>query len=214
MTNGVTGYSVTCIDDIKAGAYIDENLRQVSNHSYESALKADDKKNGGNGNRILDESEISVFNMLSRASDTGIYASQYLNNLTYADVYETVRINLHNIVTTEYPEVRNEAIRDFFKGYNNNPVMVNGFFEQAASEWGMNMTNGEVTAILEAVLESIPEGRERYCDEYRTVYDAWQTYSQKPADKKFKNSPVAFITRIFGADRLDNLDEAIKKLYK
>ena len=99
--------------------------------------------------------------------------------------------------------------------YNNEASIstANGFFEQMASEWGPSMTNGQATQLLEMILETV-QGDDRYCDEYGTINDAYKYYKSKPEDEKFKNSPMAFLTRLFSADRLDNLDEAIKRIYK
>lgn len=155
--------------------------------------------------------KVSLFN--GEAAVDGLAYSYALRGATSELEYAYIGAEIEAIADFPIKGKRDEAVKDFLRAYNNGSAK-NGFFEQMASEWGSGITNKQATLLLKTILDSVPEGEKRYCDEYGTIYEAYQHYASQPEDKKFKNSPVAFFTRLFGADRLDNLDEAIKKVYK
>ena len=155
--------------------------------------------------------KVSIFN--DENALNGLAYGSALRGETTETEYAFIGATIEAMAEFPIKEKRYEAVKDFLSGYNSSPAK-NGFFEQIASEWGSGITNKQAAQLLKTILDSVPEGEKRYCDEYGTIYEAYKHYSSQPEDKRFKNSPVAFFTRMFGVDRLDNLDEAVKKIYK
>ena len=106
---------------------------------------------------------------------------------------------------------------DFIKGYYyRDYVFANGFFEQIASEGeSSRLTNGEVAHVLKALFDHInekypnPTGQDE--KDFATIKAAYYECKAKDPTKKFSNPQ--FWKRIIGTDDLDNLDDAIERIW-
>ena len=138
----------------------------------------------------------------------GYSISNILNGPTAK--YDDIKLTMKKISEFPVEKKKLSMIKEFLSGYTVGHSK-NGFFEQLGSEWGEGVTNGDAVLFLKAIMNSIPE-EQRYCDEYGTVQKIYNEYSKKPADEKFKDSKLSFISSMFGLNTLDQLDEAIEKL--
>ena len=61
-------------------------------------------------------------------------------------------------------------------------------------------------------MSSMPEEK-KYTDDFGTINRIYQEYKNKPADAKFKDSTFSAISSMFSLNTLDQLDDAIERLF-
>ena len=129
----------------------------------------------------------------------------------YTKNYAKTKAAIEKITTFPVQEKKYEVIKNFLLGYSIGDAR-NGFFEQLGHEYGENFTNGEIVNLLKAIMDALPEEK-KYTDTYGKVHKIYEEYSSKPQDEAFKDSKFSAISRIFSLNTLDQLDDAIEKLY-
>ena len=65
---------------------------------------------------------------------------------------------------------------------------------------------------MNMLLDNVP-AEKRESKDYKFLEKTYNEYSKKPADDDFENSKWSAISSMFGCDTLDNLDEAVSRLY-
>ena len=164
------------------------------------------------GSRTIrnDYGEDSTIWEFSGAVNLGYRVGGALDNYTTANGKKFVKNVMKE--AAEYPVTANKrkVLKDILFGYNVNGGR-NGFFEQLGTEYGSKeaFTNGEVLNFLKAIMDCIPE-KERYCDDFGTIQKFYDEYSQRDPNEIFENHGFwNGVGRMFGCDKLDNLDEAV-----
>lgn len=104
-----------------------------------------------------------------------------------------------------------EVLRDFLLGYEGGKAK-NGIFEQMGSEWGDAFKNEDVLPFMKALLDNVPEEKKN-TKEYKFLQKTYNEYNSRQKDDAFTDSKFAIVSSLFGLNTLDNLDEAINRLY-
>lgn len=167
-------------------------------------------------NNSVGDLETGTIRENTGAKDLGQKIGKFLDNLTMPSERKEVKKILKE--ASSFPDIprKREVLRDIIDGYNNMGGR-NGFFEQIGTEWAKKdyFTNGEVLNFLKSIMDVIPES-ERINKKgnpnkhFVTIQNFYNEYSQKDPNEKFGNNE--FWKRLIGCDKLDNLDEAVKKL--
>lgn len=172
--------------------------------------KLDSKQSGqlGNGDGIaralyMDDPFEGAFNI-------GYNYSKILDGITTD--YSGCKAALNKLITFPVEAKKVSVIRDFLSGYAVGGAR-NGIFEQMASEYGDAFKNKDVVPFMKLFLDNVPQAK-RDSKDYEFLKKTYEEYSQKPADDAFENSKWSAISCLFGCDTLDNLDEAVSRLYK
>ena len=130
----------------------------------------------------------------------------------YTRNYNKTKVAMEKIASFPVESKKYEVVKEFLSGYDIGGAN-NGFFEQIGHEYGKNFTNGEVVTFLKAVMDALPEEK-KYTDTFGKVYKIYEKYNAKPAEEPFKDSTFSCISRIYSLNTLDQLDDAIKELFK
>ena len=189
----------------------------------------DKKENGGNGNGRVDGNEIKLFTDIMKHRYNYEYSfdkldskqstelgegsaaarEMYMNgefqgpwNLGYSVSkklkgvtmsYEGCKEALDKLATFPVGAKKVSAIKDFLSGYALGGAR-NGIFEQMASEYGDAFKNKDVVPFMKMLLDNVPAEKRESKDD-------------------FEHSKWSAISSMFGCDTLDNLDEAVSRLY-
>lgn len=133
----------------------------------------------------------------------------------YTTEGDSSRINrtLDRLLEDYTPELNNKLTVNFLKGYySNNGWFGSGMFEQLGSENDSSkITNGKAAALMKKIMDAVPQDK-RESDDYKTLESAYQEYSSKNAEEKFGDKS-GMIARMFGTGYLDNLDDAVERLF-
>ena len=115
-------------------------------------------------------------------------------------------------------QVNEDNVEEFLKGYYDTyGGLDNGFFEQIASERGnTRLSNGEVVKVIKAIIDkydgtSLSDEKEKALQKVKSIYE---DYRNKPANSRFSNESGSWWFRLWGADVLDTLDDAVETLIK
>lgn len=125
--------------------------------------------------------------------------------------YDFCKEALNKLNTFPVGTKRQEAVREFINGFNLGDAR-NGIFEQMGSEWGNAFKNKDVVPFMKTIIDNVPEDK-KGTKEYEFLVKTYNEYSSKPADEDFKDSKFSAISSFFGCNTLDNLDEAVDKLF-
>ena len=139
----------------------------------------------------------------------GYSVSKKLKGVTMS--YEGCKEALDKLATFPAGAKKVSAIKDFLSGYALGGAR-NGIFEQMASEYGDAFKNKDVVPFMKMLLDNVP-AEKRESKDYKFLEKTYNEYSKKPADDDFENSKWSAISSMFGCDTLDNLDEAVSRLY-
>ena len=64
---------------------------------------------------------------------------------------------------------------------------------------------------MKKIMDAVPEDK-RNSEDYKTLESAYQEYSSKNSEEKFGDKSGMF-ARMFGTGYLDNLDDAVERLF-
>ncbi len=125
--------------------------------------------------------------------------------------YSLCKESLQKLVDFPVEAKKYSTIQEFLKGYELGGAR-NGIFEQMASEYGDAFKNQDVVPFMKMLLDNVPEEK-RDSKDYKFLQKTYEEYSSKPGNDDFENSKWSAISCLFGCDTLDNLDEAVARLY-
>jgi len=147
-------------------------------------------------------------------SDLGSDLAVDLIGSTNINERKEIKNILHEAATFPVQMHKKEVLKEIFNEYREWSAGGNGLFQQIGTEWASKeqFTNKEVLEFLKAIMDSIPED-DKYSDDYGYINDFYKEYSQRDPEERFTNHGFwNNLGRVFGADRLDNLDEAVKNV--
>ena len=139
----------------------------------------------------------------------GYSVSKQLDGITMN--YDGCKSALDKLATFPVGAKKVSAIKEFLVGYALGGAR-NGIFEQMASEYGDAFKNKDVTPFMKMLLDNVP-AEKRDSKDYKFLEKTYEEYCKKSPDDDFENSKWSAISSMFGCDTLDNLDEAVSRLY-
>ena len=140
----------------------------------------------------------------------GYSVSKQLDGITKN--YDGCKSALDKLATFPVGAKKASVIKEFLTGYALGGAR-NGIFEQMASEYGDAFKNKDVVPFMKLLLDNVPQAK-RDSKDYEFLKKKYEEYSNKPANDAFENSKWSAISCLFVCDTLDNLDEAVSRLYK
>ena len=179
-------------------------------YNYEYSFdKLDSKQSTELGERSAAAREMYMNGEFQGPWNLGYSVSKKLKGVTMS--YEGCKEALDKLATFPVGAKKVSAIKDFLSGYALGGAR-NGIFEQMASEYGDAFKNKDVVPFMKMLLDNVP-AEKRESKDYKFLEKTYNEYSKKPADDDFENSKWSAISSMFGCDTLDNLDEAVSRLY-
>lgn len=171
--------------------------------------KSDSEQSSKLGEGSYIAKEIYLEDGLKGAWNLGYSVSKKLDGITMN--YKDCKEALNKLATFPVKAKNLSVIKEFLTGYSLGGAR-NGIFEQMASEYGDAFKNKDVLPFMKMLLDNVPKEKQDSKD-YKFLQQTYEEYSKKPADDNFKNSKWSAISCMFGCDTLDNLDEAVSRLY-
>lgn len=171
--------------------------------------KLDSKQSEQLGEGSYAAKELYLEDGLRGSWNLGYKVSKDLKGITMN--YNFCKQALDKLATFPVGAKKYSAIKEFLSGYQLGGAR-NGIFEQMASEYGDAFKNKDVVPFMKMLLDNVPQEK-RNSKDYEFLQKTYEEYRQKPADDDFENSKWSAISSLFGCDTLDNLDEAVSRLY-
>jgi len=189
-----------------------ELFTKIIKHRYGfdySFDKLDSKQSEQLGNGSSAARELYLEDGLRGPWNMGYTVSKKLDGITMD--YSLCKEALDKLATFPVEAKKYSAIKEFLTGYSLGGAR-NGIFEQMASEYGDAFKNKDAVSFMKMLLDNVPANK-RESKDYKFLEKTYKEYSKKPADDSFENSKWSAISCLFGCDTLDNLDEAVSRLY-
>lgn len=172
-------------------------------------------------------SDLSIIGDNCGKSAGSQFATDAIGYTTTGEDSDFSRMNrtLDRLLEDYTPDLNNKLTVNFLKGYydsasefsfNQPRTWLNwsnsGLFEQLGHENDSSkITNGKAAALMKKIMDAVPEDK-RNSEDYKTLESAYQEYSSKNSEEKFGDKSGMF-ARMFGTGYLDNLDDAVERLF-
>lgn len=187
-------------------------FKDIIKHRYNfdySFDKLDSKQSRKLGEGSLAAKELYMEDNMRGPSNLGYTVSGELAGVTMN--YDFCKSALSKLNSFPVGTKKYNAIKEFIQGFNLGDAR-NGIFEQMASEYGNAFKNKDVVPFMKTLIDNVAESK-KGTKEYEFLVKTYNEYKSKPGDESFEDSKWSCISSFFGCNTMDNLDEAVNKLY-